>query len=65
MKIQVRLATIKDAQVIYDLLFQSSDETNFLAVDSKALTYASFSSAFVEEKKSQYAHRPLQNGTCK
>ncbi|WP_448820254.1 hypothetical protein [Cetobacterium sp.] len=35
MKIQVRLATIKDAQVIYDLLFQSSDETNFLAVDSK------------------------------
>lgn len=35
MKIQVRLATIKDAQVIYDLLFQSSDKTNFLAVDSK------------------------------
>lgn len=43
MEIKVRLATIKDAQIIYDLLFQSSDETDFLAVDSKERLEEGFS----------------------
>lgn len=33
-KIQVRLVTDKDAQIIYNLILHSSDETNFLALDS-------------------------------
>lgn len=48
MKIQVRLATIKDTQVIYDLLLQSSDETDFLAVDSKERLEEGFSKEKIE-----------------
>lgn len=57
MKIQVRLTTIKDAQVIYDLLFQSSDETNFLAVDSKERLEEGFSKEKIENLLSNNSDR--------
>lgn len=47
-KIQVRLATDKDAQIIYNLILHSSDETNFLALDSAERLEEGFSKESVE-----------------